>query len=88
MTGESTLRGRVLPVGGIESKVLAAERAGYTRIVLPKDNEIDLEDVPASVREKLEFVLVTELSEVLDAALEPVATATIPTLGIAPAAAA
>jgi ATP-dependent Lon protease len=88
MTGEATLRGRVLPVGGIESKVLAAQRAGYTRIILPKDNEIDLEDVPASVREKVEFVLVSELGEVLAAALEPAAVSSIPNITIASIAAA
>ncbi len=81
MTGEATLRGRVLPVGGIESKVLAAQRAGYTRIILPKDNEIDLEDVPASVREKVEFILASELGDVLAAALEPVALT--PTISLA-----
>jgi ATP-dependent Lon protease len=71
MTGEATLRGRVLPVGGIKSKVLAAHRAGFSRVILPKQNEPDLDEIPASVRDALEFVLVEDMREVLDAALEP-----------------
>ena len=71
MTGECTLRGRVLPVGGIKSKVLAAHRAGIRRIVLPKDNERDIDDVPAEVRNDIEFILAGEMSQVLEAALEP-----------------
>ncbi len=71
MTGEATLRGRVLPVGGIKAKVLSAHRRGLTRIILPKANEPDLEDVPEATREELEFVLVEHMSEVLEAALEP-----------------
>ncbi len=71
MTGEATLRGRVLPVGGIDSKVLAARRAGFDRVVLPKKNAVDLDDVPESVRETMEFVLVDSMDEVLEAALEP-----------------
>ena len=70
MTGEATLRGRVLPVGGIKAKVLAAHRRGLKRIILPKANEADLEDVPLETREELEFVLVEEMSEVLEAALD------------------
>ncbi|MCB9677212.1 MAG: endopeptidase La [Alphaproteobacteria bacterium] len=70
MTGEATLRGRVLPVGGIKSKVLAAHRLGMKRIILPRRNAVDLEDVPQEVRDELEFVLVDEMSEVLGAALE------------------
>jgi len=65
MTGEITLRGRVLPIGGVKEKVLGAVRAGITRIILPKDNEADLEDLPAEVREKIEIHLVHELGEVL-----------------------
>ncbi|MFK7998994.1 MAG: endopeptidase La [Polyangiales bacterium] len=72
MTGEATLRGRVLPVGGIKEKVLAAHRAGFTRIVLPKRNGVDLDDVPESVRDELEFVLVDRMSEVIEVALEEV----------------
>jgi ATP-dependent Lon protease len=71
MTGEATLRGRVLPVGGIKEKVLAAHRAGVKRIILPHKNERDLEDIPADTRAELEFVLVDDMSQVLEAALEP-----------------
>ena len=71
MTGEVTLRGRVLPVGGIKSKVLAAHRAGYERVVLPKQNEGDLEDVPKTVRDDLEIFLVQEMREVFELTLEP-----------------
>ena len=70
MTGEITLRGRVLPVGGIKEKVLAAARHGLTTLILPKQNEADLEDVPSAVREKLVFILVDTVDEVLDAAFE------------------
>jgi ATP-dependent Lon protease len=65
MTGEITLRGRVLPIGGVKEKVLGAERAGITTIVLPKENEADLEDLPKEVRDKLQIHLVSELGEVL-----------------------
>jgi ATP-dependent Lon protease len=75
MTGEATLRGRVLPVGGIKEKVLAAHRAGVKRIILPHKNERDLEDIPADTRAELEFVLVDDMSQVLAAALEPLAEA-------------
>lgn len=71
MTGEATLRGRVLPVGGIKSKVLAAHRAGFERVLLPKKNAHDLDEVPQSVRDALDIVLVDEMNEVLDHALEP-----------------
>ena len=69
MTGEATLRGRVLPVGGIKEKVLAAHRRGLTRIILPYRNEADLDDVPQSVRDAMTFVLVKNMDEVLVAAL-------------------
>jgi ATP-dependent Lon protease len=65
MTGEITLRGRVLPIGGVKEKVLGAVRAGLTRIILPKENEPDLEDLPKEVRDKIEVFLVQELGEVL-----------------------
>jgi len=65
MTGEITLRGRVLPIGGVKEKVLGAVRAGITRIVLPKENEPDLEDLPKEVRDQIEIFLVQELGEVL-----------------------
>ena len=71
MTGEATLRGRVLPVGGIKSKVLAAHRRGYTRVILPRANGVDLDEVPQDVRDALEVVLVDTMHEVLDAALWP-----------------
>ena len=70
MTGECTLRGRVLPVGGIKAKVLAAHRAGISRIVLPRKCARDLDEVPESVRSQLEIILVDDMSEVLAAALE------------------
>ncbi|MCW2277448.1 endopeptidase La [Heliophilum fasciatum] len=72
MTGEITLRGRVLPVGGIKEKVLAAHRAGCTTVIMPADNKKDLEDVPANIRRKLRFVLVEHMDQVLpEALLEP-----------------
>jgi ATP-dependent Lon protease len=70
MTGEITLRGKVLPVGGIKDKVLAAYRAGITEIILPKENEKDLEDIPAEVREVLQIHLVESMDEVLRFALD------------------
>ncbi len=71
MTGEITLRGQVLPVGGIKEKVLAAHRAGLKTVILPKQNEQDLTEVPAEVRKALKFVLVSRVDEVFEAALEP-----------------
>ena len=65
MTGEITLRGRVLPIGGVKEKVLGAVRSGISRIILPKENEPDLEDLPKEVRDKIEVYLVQELGEVL-----------------------
>ncbi|MGI6747630.1 MAG: endopeptidase La [Anaerovoracaceae bacterium] len=70
MTGEITLRGKVLPVGGIREKVLAAHRAGIKKVLLPKENEADIEEIPANVRKKLEFVLINNVSEALEHALE------------------
>jgi len=70
MTGEITLRGRVLPIGGVKEKILAAHRAGIKRVVLPERNLADLEEVPQEVREELEFVGVSKIDEVLEAALE------------------
>lgn len=69
MTGEITLRGRVLPIGGVKEKTLSAHRAGLTKIILPKDNEKDIDDIPESVRGELEFVLVSHVDEVLKHAL-------------------
>ncbi len=71
MTGECTLRGKVMPVGGIKAKVLAAHRAGIARVILPARNERDLEDVPTAVREAMEFIFADDMREVLAAALEP-----------------
>ncbi|HET9466327.1 MAG TPA: endopeptidase La, partial [Gemmatimonadales bacterium] len=65
MTGEITLRGRVLPIGGVKEKILGAVRAGISKIILPKENEPDLEDLPNEVREKIEVFVVQELGEVL-----------------------
>jgi len=70
MTGETTLRGRVLPVGGVKEKVMAAHRAGVKRVILPARNANDLRDVPASVKAELELVFVERLEQVLEAALE------------------
>ncbi len=71
MTGEITLRGAVLPVGGIKEKLLAAHRAGITEVLLPKRNERDLEDVPADVRSNLTIHLVSRVEEILPLVLEP-----------------
>jgi len=71
MTGEISLRGLVLPVGGIKEKTAAAVRAGLTRVVLPERNRKDLEDISEEVRSRLEFIWAGEVSEVLDAVLEP-----------------
>jgi len=76
MTGEITLRGKVLPVGGIKEKVLAAHRIGIRTVLLPRRNERDLEDLPKEVRRDIDFVLVDTADEVLRAALTPVAQAT------------
>jgi ATP-dependent Lon protease len=71
MTGEVTLQGRVLPIGGVKQKVLAAHRAGITEVILPKRNEGDLDDVPEKVREDIAFHPVETVDEVLSLALEP-----------------
>ncbi|HKB78128.1 MAG TPA: endopeptidase La [Thermoanaerobaculia bacterium] len=70
MTGEITLRGKVLPVGGVKDKILAAARAGISRVILPAENERDLEDIPADVRDKMEFHLVESMDEVVSVALD------------------
>jgi ATP-dependent Lon protease len=72
MTGEITLRGRVLPIGGVKEKVLAAHRAGLKTIILPRRNEKDLADVPKPLQEQLNFVFVDRIEDVLNVALRPV----------------
>lgn len=69
MTGEITLRGRVLPIGGLKEKSLGAHRAGLTTLIIPKDNEKDIDDIPESVRNDLQFILVSHLDQVLEHAL-------------------
>ncbi|MDQ7857402.1 MAG: endopeptidase La [Armatimonadota bacterium] len=71
MTGEITLRGRVLPIGGLKEKVLAAHRAGIRTVILPKENEKDLQEIPGNVRKQMKLVLVGHMDEVLAAALLP-----------------
>ncbi len=70
MTGECTLRGKVLPVGGIKAKVMAAHRAGITRVILPEKNRRDLDDVPQTVRDEVEVVFASDMGQVLEAALQ------------------
>ena len=78
MTGEITLRGKVLPIGGVKEKVLAAHRAGVKTIILPKDNEKDLADIPKTVLDVLEMHLVESMDEVLKIALaEPLVSAAL-----------
>lgn len=69
MTGEITLRGKVLPVGGIKEKVLAAHRAGIRKVLLPADNKADIDDIPEKVRNEIEFVLISNAKEALDQVL-------------------
>jgi ATP-dependent Lon protease len=71
MTGEITLRGKVLPIGGLKEKVMAAHRAGLQRVILPRRNEPDLEDVPAEIKDQMKFILADTLDDVLKASLEP-----------------
>ena len=69
MTGEITLRGKVLPVGGIKEKVLAAHRAGIRKVLLPADNKADIDDIPEKVRNEIEFVLISNAKDALDQVL-------------------
>jgi len=71
MTGEVTLQGRVLPIGGLKQKALAAHRAGLKEVILPGRNEVDLDDLPESVKEQMTFHVATEVTQVLGWALEP-----------------
>src|SRR5947209_11751689 len=73
MTGEVTLQGRVLPIGGLKQKVLAARAAGLTDVILPERNRADLDDVPSDVKETMSFHPVMTPDEVLELALEPAA---------------
>jgi ATP-dependent Lon protease len=70
MTGEITLRGRALEIGGVKEKVIAAHRAGLKTVILPKENKKDLEDIPKNVQDEVEFVFVSHLDEVLKIALK------------------
>jgi ATP-dependent Lon protease len=71
MTGEVSLTGRVLPIGGVKQKLLAAHQAGVTTVIIPKRNEPDLDDVPAEVLDKLDVHAVTDVRQVLELALAP-----------------
>ncbi len=71
MTGEITLQGQVLPIGGVKQKVLAAHRAGLKKVILPRLNEIDLEELPEEIRQDMEFILVDDIFTVLEHALPP-----------------
>jgi len=70
MTGEITLRGRVLPIGGLKEKVLAASRAGITHVIAPRDNRRDLDEIPARVRKEVAFTFVDHIDQVLNIALK------------------
>ena len=70
MTGEITLRGKVLPIGGLKEKLLAAHRQGIFEVILPKDNEKDLADIPENIRKEMKLHFVTSMDEVLKLALE------------------
>ena len=70
MTGEVTLTGQVLPIGGLKEKALAAQRAGITRVIAPKLNEPDIDEFPPALRRDIEFVFADQVDRVLDAALE------------------
>jgi ATP-dependent Lon protease len=75
MTGEVTLNGRVLPIGGVKQKLLAAHRAGLTTVFLPRRNEPDLDDIPQAVLEQLDVRLVTDVADLVREALESTAIA-------------
>jgi ATP-dependent Lon protease len=73
MTGEITLTGLVLPIGGVKEKVLAARRAGIRRVILPRDNQKDLREIPEEVRREIEFIFAERVEEVLVAAIPDLA---------------
>jgi ATP-dependent Lon protease len=75
MTGEVTLSGRVLPIGGVKQKLLAAHRAGLTEVIIPARNEPDLDDLPTEVRDALTIHVTGDVADVLRLALRPAATA-------------
>jgi ATP-dependent Lon protease len=77
MTGEVSLTGRVLPIGGVKQKLLAAHRAGLTEVIIPARNGPDLDDLPAEVRDKLVIHQVSDVADVIEIALEPAVTATL-----------
>ncbi|MFI2759291.1 endopeptidase La [Streptomyces echinatus] len=83
MTGEVSLTGRVLPIGGVKQKLLAAHRAGVTTVIIPKRNEPDLDDVPAEVLDKLDVHAVTDVRQVLELALAPAASGATPEVPVA-----
>jgi len=78
MTGEVTLQGKVLPIGGVKQKVLAAKRAGLKEVILPKRNEPDLDDLPPAVREEVNLHLVSDVTEALRIALEAAPARPVP----------
>src|SRR5947207_13125551 len=82
MTGEVTLLGKVLPIGGVKQKLLAAHRAGLKEVILPHRNEADLDDLPESVREELTIHLVSDVADVLRLALTPVAASEQALVGV------
>jgi ATP-dependent Lon protease len=86
MTGEITLRGKVLPIGGVKEKLLAAHRAGIREVILPKENEKDLQDIPQDILESMKVNLVETMDEVLQVALErlPVPQGPVPEMSVRP----